>query len=62
MAKIEDRVAELMSKHPHLSEEDALKIVKDKNARKSQRRAEKKERIDAKREKYAAARAEKGEE
>lgn len=40
MAKFEQRVEELLEKHPHLSKEEAVKIVTDKNERKKKRRAE----------------------
>ncbi len=39
MAKFEQRVEELLAKHPHLSKEEAVKIVTEKNERKKQRRA-----------------------
>lgn len=39
MAKFEQRVEELMAKHPHLSKDEAVKIVTEKNERKKQRRA-----------------------
>lgn len=41
MAKFEDRVNELVAKHPNLTKEEAMKIVTDKNERKKKRRAEK---------------------
>ncbi|MDB2330627.1 hypothetical protein N9V74_02830 [Alteromonas sp.] len=41
MAKFDDRVNELVEKHPNLTKEDAIKIVTDKNERKKKRRAEK---------------------
>jgi len=34
MAKFEQRVEELMAKHPHLSKDEAVKIVTEKNERK----------------------------
>lgn len=40
MAKFEQRVEELLEKHPHLSKEEAVKIVTEKNERKKKRRAE----------------------
>ncbi len=43
MAKVEERVKELLAKHPNLTQEEALKIVTDKNARKKNKRAEKSE-------------------
>lgn len=47
MAKVEERVKELLAKHPNLTQEEALKIVTDKNARKKTRRAEKTEKRSA---------------
>jgi len=41
MAKFDDRVNELVEKHPNLTKEDAIKIVTDKNERKKKKRAEK---------------------
>lgn len=41
MAKFDDRVNELVAKHPNLTKEDAIKIVTDKNERKKKKRAEK---------------------
>jgi hypothetical protein len=41
MAKFDDRVNELVEKHPNLTKENAIKIVTDKNERKKKRRAEK---------------------
>lgn len=52
MAKIEA----LLKKHPHLTEEEATKIVVEKNARKKQRRKEAEEREEAKRLKNEAKR------
>lgn len=48
MTKVDDRVAELLAKHPNLTRPEALKIVTDKNERKKNRRAEKAERSKAK--------------
>lgn len=45
MTKFDTRVEELLAKHPHLSKEEAVKIVTDKNERKKQKRSDKKERI-----------------
>jgi len=47
MAKVEERVKELLAKHPNLTQEEALKIVTDKNARKKNKRAEKSEKRSA---------------
>lgn len=52
MAKIEA----LLAKHPHLTEEEATKIVVEKNARKKQRRKDAEEREEAKRLKNEANR------
>ncbi|WP_205912246.1 hypothetical protein [Salinimonas iocasae] len=38
MTKFDDRVKELVTKHPNLTKEDAMKIVTDKNARKRKER------------------------
>ena len=43
MAKVEERVKKLLAKHPNLTQEEALKIVTDKNARKKNKRAERTE-------------------
>lgn len=48
MTKINGKVEELLAKHPHLSQQDAIKIVSDKNERKKQKRKEKADRINAK--------------
>lgn len=45
MTKFDTRVEELLAKHPHLSKEEAVKIVTDKNERKKQKRSDKKERF-----------------
>jgi len=44
MTKFDERVKELVAKHPNLTSEEAVKIVTDKNARKKKKRAEKSER------------------
>ncbi len=43
MTKFDDRVKELVTKHPNLTKEDAMKIVTDKNERKKKKRAAKSE-------------------
>ncbi len=48
MTKFDERVAELLAKHPSLTKEDAIKIVTEKNERKKKKRAEKTERSNAK--------------
>ena len=48
MAKFEEKVKELLAKHPHLTQPEAEKILTEKNARKKQRRQEKTERINTK--------------
>ena len=40
MPKFDERVAELLAKHPNLTKEEAVKIVTEKNQRKKERRAE----------------------
>jgi hypothetical protein len=49
MTKISGKVEELLAKHPTLSQEEAIKIVADKNERKKQRRSEKANKGNAKR-------------
>lgn len=53
MAKLEDQVVELIAKHPHLSKEEAIKIVTEKNERKKKKRTERNERNEAKKNKKA---------
>ena len=48
MAKIDERVEELLAKHPSLTKPEAIKIVTEKNERKQKKRAEKTERSNAK--------------
>lgn len=48
MAKFDERVAELLAKHPALEKEEAIRIVTEKNERKKKKRAEKTERSNAK--------------
>jgi hypothetical protein len=42
------KVEELLAKHPNLSQEEAIKIVTDKNERKKKRRIEKADKGNAK--------------
>lgn len=49
MAKFDERVEELLAKHPDLTKEEATKIVTEKIARKKDKKADKTERINAKR-------------
>jgi hypothetical protein len=44
MAKFDQRVEELLAKHPSLTKEEAIKIVTEKNERKKIKRAKKTER------------------
>lgn len=48
MTRFEEKVDELVAKHPDLSKEEAIKILTEKNERKKQKRAEKTARINAK--------------
>jgi hypothetical protein len=48
MTKSDNKIDALLAKHPHLTKDDAIKILKDKNERKKQKRVEKTERINAK--------------
>ncbi|QPG06792.1 hypothetical protein IT774_06570 [Salinimonas marina] len=48
MAKFDDRVKELVEKHPNLTKDEAIKIVTDKNERKKKKRVEKSDRGSAK--------------
>ena len=49
MTKISGKVEALLAKHPNLSQEEAIKIVADKNERKKQKRIEKTNKGNAKR-------------
>lgn len=48
MTKVDERVEELLAKHPNLTKPEALKIVTDKNERKKNKRAEKTDRNNTK--------------
>ena len=56
MTKTDEKVEELLAKHPNLTKPEALKIVTDKNARKAKKRAETTQKAEAKRLKYEANR------
>lgn len=55
MANFDQRVAELVAKHPNLTKDEAIKIVTEKNERKKKRRAERNERAEEKANKDNAA-------
>ena len=48
MSKISGKVEELLAKHPNLSQEEAIKIVTEKNERKKKKKIEKTDRGNAK--------------
>lgn len=54
MTKFDERVEELLAKHPGLTKLEAIKVVTEKNERKKKKRAEKTERSNAKKLKYEA--------
>ena len=56
MAKFDEKVEELLAKHPNLTKPEAVKIVTEKNERKKKKRAEKTDRSNAKKLKYEANR------
>ena len=58
MAKIDEKVEELLAKHPSLTKLEAIKIVTEKNERKKKKRAEKTERSKAKKLRNEAIRPE----
>ncbi|PHS33466.1 MAG: hypothetical protein COA95_00350 [Methylophaga sp.] len=47
MTKIDDRVEELLAKHPSLTKLEAIKIVTEKNERKKKKRAAKTDKSNA---------------
>ncbi|MFT5840770.1 MAG: hypothetical protein ACI9UT_003284 [Flavobacteriales bacterium] len=49
------KVEELLAKHPNLSQEEAIKIVTDKNERKKKKRTEKADKSNAKKLRSEAA-------
>lgn len=48
MTQSDDKIDAILAKHPHLTKDDAIKILKDKNDRKKKKRVEKTERTNAK--------------
>ena len=48
MTKFDERVEELIAKHPSLTKDEAIKIVTEKKARKNKKRTEKTDRSNAK--------------
>ncbi len=54
MTKFDERVEELLTKHPDLTKPEAIKIVTEKNERKKKKRAEKTDRSNAKKLKHEA--------
>ena len=48
MTKFDERVKELVEKHPNLTTDEAAKIVTDKNERKKRKRAEKSDKVSGK--------------
>ncbi len=56
MTKITERVEELLAKHPSLTKLEAIDIITAKNERKKAKRAEKADRISAKRAKNEESR------
>ena len=48
MTKMNKKVEDLLIKHPNLTQEEAIKIVADKNERKKKKRSEKADRGSAK--------------
>jgi len=48
MTKFDEKLEELIAKHPHLTKPEAIKIITEKNERKKKRRTEKNERVNAK--------------
>ena len=48
MAKIEEKVEQLLAKHPRLTRPEATKIITAKNTRKRDKRSEKNNRINEK--------------
>ena len=61
MTKFDDKVEELLTKHPNLTKLDAIKILTEKNERKKKKREEKTERRNAKKLKNEANRPEQNE-
>lgn len=55
MTKISGKVEELLAKHPTLSQEEAIKIVTEKNERKKKKRSDKADRGNAKKRRNESA-------
>ena len=55
MTKVDDRVEEILAKHPSLTKPEAIKIVTEKNERKKKKRAARTERENAKKLKNEAS-------
>ncbi len=58
MTKIDQKVEDILAKHPNLTKPAAIKIVTEKNERKKKKRAEKTERSNAKKLRNEAKRPE----
>jgi len=58
MSKIDNKVEELIAKHPNLTKLEAIKIITEKNERKKKKRVEKADRSNAKKLKNEESRAE----
>lgn len=58
MTKFDEKVAELLAKHPNLTKPEATKILTEKNERKKTKRSEKTDRINTKKLKNEANRPE----
>lgn len=58
MKKADDKVEQLLAKHPSLTKQEALKIVAEKNERKRKKREGKTEKIESVRRAYEARRPE----
>jgi hypothetical protein len=54
MSKSDEKIEAIIAKHPHLSKEEATKILTEKNARKNKKRAEKTNRANEKNAAYEA--------
>ncbi len=52
MTKTDSKVEALLAKHPHLTMDEAVNILAEKNKRKNTKRQEKADRNEAKRAKY----------
>lgn len=56
MTKFDEKVEELLAKHPNLTKDEAIKIVTEKNERKKKKRTEKADRMKEKKAKNEANR------